>query len=178
MNYYHIYFLIVANRPIIRKPEKRNLEANFYQALTKRKNQEQEMKAVLREMVTYFIYVAIIFLLAYGNRDANLFLEKQQLESSIIFGSTTCELVPEDDPRYKECTEESLPKHYVNFMKIRDVNDWWNWINETVIPNVRVQNWYNNKPPYGLRGYLDDRVNRLIGYAIIRQIREAADTCK
>ena len=40
----------------------------------------------------------------------------------------------------------------------------------TLIPNVRVQNWYNNKPPYGLRGYLDDRVNRIIGYAIIRQV--------
>ena len=45
-------------------------------------------------------------------------------------------------------------------MKVKDVNDWWNWINDTVLPNVRVQNWYNGKPPYGLRGYLDDRVNR------------------
>ena len=151
---------------------------NFYEALTKRKNQEQEMKAVLRDMVTYFIYVAIIFLLAYGNRDASLFMQKQQMESAIVFGSTTCELVPEDDPRFKECTEEMLPKPHVNFMKIKDVNDWWNWINDTVIPNVRVQNWYNGKPPYGLRGYLDDRVNRLIGYAIVRQIREESGSCK
>ena len=62
------------------------MEPVFYEALTKRKNQEQEMKAVLREMVTYFIYVSIIFMLAYGNRDFSLYLQKQQLETAIIFG--------------------------------------------------------------------------------------------
>ena len=46
------------------------------------------MKAVLNEMVTYFIYVSIIFMLAYGNRDHSLFLQKQQLETTIIFGNS------------------------------------------------------------------------------------------
>ena len=40
------------------------------------------------------------------------------------------------------------------------------------MPNVRVQNWYNGDPPYGLRGYLDDRSNRLIGWSVLRQVRE------
>ena len=40
-----------------------------------------------------------------------------------------------------------------------------------------MQNWYNDDPPYGLRGYLDDRVNRLIGYAVVRQIREQEGKC-
>ena len=47
----------------------------------------------------------------------------------------------------------------------------------TLIPNVRVQNWYNGDPPYGLRGYLDDRVNRIIGYALVRQVREKVGNC-
>ena len=93
-------------------------------------------------------------------------------------GGTTCEIVPEDDPRFTECTEEQLPNPHVNFMKIKDVNDWWNWINDTVLPNVRVQNWYNGEPPYGFKGFLDDRVNRIVGYAIIRQTREKAGSCK
>ena len=42
---------------------------------------------------------------------------------------------------------------------------------------MRVQNWYNGDPPYGLRGYLDDRVNRIIGYAVVRQVREKVGTC-
>ena len=63
-------------------------------------------------------------------------------------------------------------------LKVKDANDWWNWMDRSVIPNVRVQNWYNNAPPYGLRGYLDDRVNRIIGYGIVRQTREKYATCK
>ena len=47
----------------------------------------------------------------------------------------------------------------------------------SLIPNVRVQNWYNGDPPYGLRGYLDDRVNRIIGYAMVRQVREKVGNC-
>ena len=62
-------------------------------------------------------------------------------------------------------------------LKVIDVNQWWLWLNTTLIPNVRVQNWYNGFPPYGLRGYLDDRVNRLIGYAVVRQVRERGGTC-
>ena len=37
---------------------------------------------------------------------------------------------------------------------------------------------YNGDPPYGLRGYLDDRVNRIIGYALVRQIREIPGNCR
>ena len=43
---------------------------------------------------------------------------------------------------------------------------------------MRVQPWYNGREPYGLKGYLNDRVNRLIGYAIVRQVREEMGTCK
>ena len=58
------------------------------------------------------------------------------------------------------------------------MNAWWDWIENTVMTNVRVQDWYNGESPYGLRGYLDDRVNRIIGYAIVRQIREKTGYCK
>ena len=76
----------IANRPKIRKPDKRILDPEFFQNLSKRKNQEQEMKAVLREMVTYFTYVMIVCIIAYGNRDANTYLQKKAVETAIIFG--------------------------------------------------------------------------------------------
>ena len=41
----------------------------FYEKLKKRKNQEFEMKTVIKDIVIYFIYVAIIFVISYGNRD-------------------------------------------------------------------------------------------------------------
>ncbi len=75
------------------------MEPEFYAALKVRKNQEFEMKAVLRDMLTYFIYMGLILIIAYGNRDFNLFLQKSSLETAIVFGGTTCEIVPSDDPR-------------------------------------------------------------------------------
>ena len=45
-------------------------------------------------------------------------------------------------------------------MKVKDVNSWYFWLLNTLKPNVRVQEWYNGEPPYGLRGYLDDKANR------------------
>ena len=40
-------------------------------------------------------------------------------------------------------------------IKVREVNQFWMWFNATLIPNVRVQSWYNDDPPYGLRGWGD-----------------------
>ena len=47
-------------------------------------------------------------------------------------------------------------------------------------PNLQMKIFlrYNGDPPYGLRGYLDDRVNRIIGFALVRQIREIPGNCQ
>ena len=58
----------------------------------------------------------------------------------LTLGGTTCEIVPEDDPRFTECTEEQLPHPHVNFMKIKDVNDWWNWVTSmSLLNNFNLQ---------------------------------------
>lgn len=40
-----------------------------------------------------------------------------------------------------------------------------------MIQELQVQNHYNGRPPFGLRGFLNDQCNRIIGYAILRQVR-------
>eukprot|EP00095_Tigriopus_kingsejongensis_P009158 maker-scaffold798_size95657-snap-gene-0.28 protein:Tk09158 transcript:maker-scaffold798_size95657-snap-gene-0.28-mRNA-1 annotation:"polycystic kidney disease protein 1-like 2-like" len=160
------------------KGQKLKMEANFYEKLRHMKLQEMEMKLVIRDLIIYFFYVAIIFIISYGNRDPSAYLSKQSLESSIIFGGLNCEIYPTDDPRYKPCLKDEVENKFVNFNNIRDVNEWYYWLEHTLLPNVRVQRWYNGRPPYGLRGYLDDRVNRIIGYAIVRQVREELGTCR
>ena len=39
-----------------------------------KKIQELEMKAVIRDLSVYFVYVSIIFIISYGNRDPNAYL--------------------------------------------------------------------------------------------------------
>ena len=136
------------------------------------------MNTVIRDLCIYFFYVAVIFIISYGNRDPNAYLAKEALAKSVVHGALNCEILPSDDPSYQPCNPEHVPKPWVDFMKIRDVNEWWYWMDHTLKPNVRVQRWYNGKQPYGLKGYMNDRVNRIIGYAIVRQIREELGTCK
>ena len=160
------------------KSKKPVFDQLFYTGLKKRKGQEFEMKALLRDMTIYACYTFIVMVVSYGNRDYNNFLQKEALKTAIIHGGLICGVGPDDDPRYIECDPDDVPNPEIDFMQVRDVNHWYYWLNNTVKPNVRVQNWYNGKPPYGLRGYLDDRTNRIIGYAIVRQIRESPGTCK
>ena len=47
-----IFYFILATRPKKFKPEKKIMEPEFYEALKKRKNTEQEMKAVLYDFFT------------------------------------------------------------------------------------------------------------------------------
>ena len=76
--------------------------------------------------MVYLIYIIIIFIISYGNRDPNAFLEKDALQKSVIHGALNCEILPEDDPAYIPC--DHVPKPYIDFMKVRDVNEWWYWV--------------------------------------------------
>ena len=43
---------------------------------------------------------------------------------------------------------------------------------------IKAHALYNGKPPYGLRGFIGDNVNRIIGYGTLRQIRVKKNSCK
>ena len=43
--------------------------------------------------------------------------------------------------------------------------------------NLRAQNWYNGDAPRNLSGFINDKSNRLIGWATIRQLRVKSQLC-
>lgn len=51
------------------------------------------------------------------------------------------------------------------------MNDYWKWLQESFVWNIRAQSWYNGEVPLGLRGFIDDKTNRLVGWPVIRQLR-------
>ena len=71
------------------------------------------------------------------------------MQTAIIFGGTSCNTVHEDDTRHRVCKPDEVPVAYVNFDKVRDVNEWYGWLNLTLLPNVRVQPWYNGRQVRG-----------------------------
>ncbi|GBM05889.1 hypothetical protein AVEN_172355-1, partial [Araneus ventricosus] len=54
---------------------------------------------------------------------------------------------------------------------ITSTADFYKWTRNTLIPELIVGKWYNGDQPFGLRGFLNDRVNRIMGYGILRQVR-------
>ena len=55
--------------------------------------------------------------------------------------------------------------------KIGCINDFWIWSKEKLSRGLRTNAWYNDDQPYGLAGYIDDFVSRMVGYATLRQLR-------
>ena len=62
--------------------------------------------------------------------------------------------------------------------QINTTNDFWFYVKNDLLTDIRAQRWYNGLPPFGLRGFLNDKMNRMIGYPILRQIRNARFMCK
>lgn len=173
-----IYFTKDDIKPVKnhKPPEKKEFDSKFFAKLKKTKSDELEIRRMVSDVTIYICYILIVLTIGYGHQDYNAFLQKKVLETAVIHGGLNCDIGDKHEVGYRECKFEH--PDLVDFMKVSDINDWFMWLEYTLLPNVRVQNWYNGKPPYGLRGYLNDRANRLIGYAIIRQIRQEKGHCK
>ena len=51
------------------------------------------------------------------------------------------------------------------------VEDFWDWTRDVLAPGLRAGKWYNGMQPYGLAGYINDTTSRMVGYALLRQVR-------
>ena len=51
-------------------------------------------------------------------------------------------------------------------------------MDENFLGNIRAQQWYNKDSPRNLSGYLNDKTNRLIGWATMRQLRIKPNLCR
>lgn len=62
-------------------------------------------------------------------------------------------------------------------LQIITADHYWHWAHNVIMQEIRAQRWYNGEPPYGLRGFIGDRANRILGYGILRQIRSDPRRC-
>lgn len=57
------------------------------------------------------------------------------------------------------------------------MDEFWDWTINTLAVGLRANTWYNGRQPYGLAGYTNDFVSRMIGYGLMRQIRVGNNSC-
>ncbi|CAG0882734.1 unnamed protein product [Cyprideis torosa] len=132
------------------------LDSEELRELRKKRQKEKEIWEILKEIAFYLLYLGIILVISYGNRDPYAFYIGNNYENAFI----------------------KLGDWDWEFLKVREANRWWYWLDGVVLSELRAQNWYNKSDPLNLRGYLDDRANVLIGYGIIRQIRVKPNSCR
>jgi hypothetical protein len=58
-----------------------------------------------------------------------------------------------------------------NFLKVYTVEQFWLWIRESFVSELRVEEWYNGQEVSNMKEYLNDYSSVLIGYATLRQVR-------
>ena len=102
-----------------KKPRKRKMAKTFREWLVHRRMQEVEMKEVIKDLSTYFFYVALVYIISYGNRDPNAYLEKDGMAQAVVHGALNCGILPDDDPNYQPCDSNYVPEPYIDFMKVQ-----------------------------------------------------------
>ncbi|XP_071515467.1 polycystin family receptor for egg jelly-like [Panulirus ornatus] len=126
-------------------------------AIATRLTKEREMGFVIRDVVAYCFFLTVLYILVNGRMDYNAFLLQSHMTNAFI------------KIGHKDLDFSS---------KIITADHFWRWAQNVILQEIRAQRWYNNEPPYGLRGFLEDRDNRIMGYGILRQIRSDPRTCK
>lgn len=121
-------------------------------SMRKARIEEAEMKSIVKEIIGYGVFILLIYFISYGNRHPMSYTLKNQINEAFI-----------TDP---------------GFDQIVTSNDWWNWIHSTAVDALRAQRYYNGMPAYGLRGFIGDKTNRIMGYGVLRQVRVKPNTCQ
>ena len=116
----------------------------YLAALKEARIKDISNQAVASELFTYLIFLAILFIVSYDNRDPDSFKLKDHLENNLIIKN--------------------------RFDQVKTSDDWWRWAHATLVSEIKAGPKYNLQPPYGLRGYIGDHTQRIMGFANLRQV--------
>ena len=128
------------------------IDEAFLDVLREARKKEVEMWGVVRELISYAFFIMIVYFISYGNRDPMSYKLQDQMTKAFV-----------TQPEYDQ---------------IITSNDWWDWCHKIAVDGLRAQAFYNGMPPYGLRGFIGDKTNRILGYGLLRQIRVKPNTCR
>ena len=124
----------------------------YLEALKAARIKDIKNQAVAFELFSYSLFLVILFLISYANRDPDSYRLKNHMERNLIIKN--------------------------RFDKLNTTDDWWRWAHKTLVSEIKAGPLYNGRPAYGLRGYIGDHTQRMMGFANLRQIRVRRNTCR
>ncbi|CAF1124640.1 unnamed protein product [Adineta steineri] len=116
---------------------------------------EIQMWAIIREFLIYFIFATLVCVITYSSREQHSFFQVNHLRAYFLNQRQTT----------------------ADYTQINTIDEYWYWLENSFVSNIRAQHWYNGNVPQYLNGFLNDKSNRLIGWATIRQLRVKSELC-
>jgi hypothetical protein len=107
------------------------------------------MWSIIQEIYSYLFFLLILYSISYVNCNNNTFFEVKHLRNYFL----------------------NIKYSSNDYTKISTIDEYWNWLENCFVSNIRAQQWYNGDPPWNLNGFINDKSNRLIGWATMRQLR-------
>ncbi|XP_068673513.1 polycystin-1-like [Montipora foliosa] len=117
---------------------------------------EKQMKSIIREVIWYVIFLLVLLTISYGNRD--LTTSKVTRYMSNIF-------------------EKAAYSGNLTYGKVHEIHHYWKWLNETFIPSLMPQLYYDNLTAYDKGFVADVPTAWVLSVARLRQLRIKKDTC-
>lgn len=114
---------------------------------------EIKMWEVIKEVIVYTFFLWILMVISYRNRSPWAYRTKYALEKQLV----------ETDN---------------DFSSIENTRGFWEWAKNDLVSTLRAGKYYNGDPPLMLRGFMEDKVSRMMGYAVMRQLRATPEKCK
>ncbi|XP_062581503.1 uncharacterized protein LOC134243288 [Saccostrea cucullata] len=119
-----------------------------------RRHQEVKARGVFIELLTYGVFAFNMFSISYIHKDQRSFLLKQNVHNILVKDLVT----------------------YNKFTNINKTIDYFNWLNNTVLPHLYPsRDWSNNSLPPS--PWVGDLVNIRVGTAKLRQVRVTEEPC-
>ncbi|CAF1533194.1 unnamed protein product, partial [Adineta steineri] len=116
---------------------------------------EIQMWAIIREFIICFTFAILVFVITYSSREQHSFFQVSHLRAYFLNERQTT----------------------ADYTQINTIDEYWYWLENSFVSNIRAQQWYNGDIPQYLNGFLNDKSNRLIGWATIRQLRVKSELC-
>ncbi|CAF3860190.1 unnamed protein product, partial [Adineta steineri] len=116
---------------------------------------EIHMWTIIREIVFYFCFLILIYLMTYIIMNSNAFFQVNHLRNYFL-------------------NTNQIDNDYT---KISTIDQYWNWLENSFISNIHAQEWYNGDAPQNLNVFINDKSNRLIGRVLMRQLRVKTSLC-
>ncbi|KAK0419710.1 hypothetical protein QR680_014281 [Steinernema hermaphroditum] len=127
-------------------------QSNVHKIVDHRMRDDQMFKKV-KEIAWYVISLFVLLGLSYYSRDYTSYMYQRSIRAHLNI----------DVP-------QTPLKNDTSYMKITKAGDFWIWARKDLVNAIRV-NWKDGKPAFGMRGFMNDKTSRLMGYGTIRQIR-------